>query len=155
MKTYRSYSSDETKLFGNKIAKKVSSIKYQVSRKKGALILALKGDLGSGKTTFTQGFLRGLGVKARVNSPTFVLMKCYRLHDIRYRKVYHLDCYRIKKPKELLGLGLKEIFDNPENMVLIEWPERIRRILPKKNIEISFKHSNKENIRILATTGRF
>ncbi len=146
MKTYRSYSSEETKLLGNKIAKKVSSVRCQVSRK-GALILALRGDLGSGKTTFTQGFLRGLGVRARVNSPTFVLIKTYNLKHMTYNRVYHIDCYRIKKPKELLSLGLKEIFDDPENIVLIEWPERLKNILPKTAKKIFFRHGREEKRR--------
>lgn len=147
MKTYRTYSSEETRRFGDKIARQVSGIRFQASRNKKAFILALKGDLGAGKTTFTQGFLRGLGVRARVNSPTFVLMKRFRLKNKRFKNVYHLDCYRIKKPKELLGLGLKEIFDNPENIVLIEWPERIKRVLPKETRKIVFKHKKKESER--------
>lgn len=157
MKTYHSFSSEETKKFGAKLAKELSvsrasalpfrrgrscdkteALKTKLIRL--ATILALRGDLGSGKTTFTQGFLRGLGVKGRVNSPTFVLMKRFKLKNRRFKNAYHIDCYRVKKSSELLSLGLKEIFSNSENIVLIEWPERISRILPKRRINLVFNH---------------
>ncbi|MEK7117561.1 MAG: tRNA (adenosine(37)-N6)-threonylcarbamoyltransferase complex ATPase subunit type 1 TsaE [Patescibacteria group bacterium] len=155
MKTYRSYSSDETKKFGAKLAKRVLDVGRKKLDAKSSLIFALRGDLGSGKTTFTQGFLKGLGVNVRVNSPTFVLMKRFKLRNKKFKNVYHLDCYRIKRPKELLSLGLKEIFDNSENIVLVEWPERIKGILPRGAQKIVFRHSNKENIRILKISGDF
>ncbi|MEK9173051.1 MAG: tRNA (adenosine(37)-N6)-threonylcarbamoyltransferase complex ATPase subunit type 1 TsaE [Patescibacteria group bacterium] len=172
MKNYRSYSSQETRLLGDKIAKQVLGFsagggsssggrfpafakalagKQVLGKKKGAvvprrardkcaLILALKGDLGAGKTTFVQGFLRGLGVRGRVNSPTFVLMKRFKLRDSRFTNAYHIDCYRVKKSAELSSLGLKEIFSDPKNIVLVEWPERIKNILPKSSINLVFNH---------------
>ena len=118
-------------------------------KRKNALILALSGNLGSGKTTFVQGFLRAAGIRRKITSPTFVLIKNYKIQTENYKRVYHIDCYRIKKSKELLDLGLKEILNNPENIVLIEWPERIKKILPKDLIWIKFKHGEKENKRIL------
>ena len=171
MKIYRSYSSDETKKFGAKLARQVLGGRLNTvggdkkafilrrapafaeamagRRDKRALIFALRGDLGSGKTTFTQGFLRGLGIKERVNSPTFVLMKRFKLRNKKFKSVYHLDCYRIKKSQELLDLGMKEIFDDPENIVFIEWPELIKEILPKNAKKIVFKYGTKENERKL------
>lgn len=154
MKIFRSYSSLETKKFGAEIAKRVSSVRHQVSGKrhgirKHALILALKGDLGTGKTTFTQGFLKGLGVEGRVSSPTFVLMKRFRIHGSGFKNAYHLDCYRIRKPKELLSLGLKEIFENPENIVLVEWPERVSKIMPKKRVSLVFQHGGDKEERAI------
>ncbi len=134
-------------------------------KRKNALILALSGNLGSGKTTFVQGFLRAAGIRRKITSPTFVLIKNYKLKTENYKRAYHVDCYRINSdaqrgrspdlaerrgnPKELSGLGLKEILNNPENIVLIEWPERIKKILPKDLIWIKFKHGEKENKRIL------
>ena len=100
-------------------------------KKKNALILALSGNLGSGKTTFIQGFLRAAGIRRKITSPTFVLIKNYKIQTENYKRVYHIDCYRIKKSKELLDLGLKEILNNPENIVLIEWPERIKKFCRK------------------------
>ncbi len=146
MKIYQTYSSDETRIFGDKL---VSGVMSHASGRKGAVVLALYGDLGSGKTTFAQGFLRGLGVRQRVNSPTFVIFKRFKIHDSRFKNIYHIDCYRIKKAKELVDLGIKEILAEPKNIVLIEWPERLRRILPKEVIKIYFKYGKKENERII------
>ncbi len=118
-----------------------------------AFALALSGDLGSGKTTFAQGFLRALGIKKKITSPTFVLMKNYKIRENscsnsrQFANCYHVDCYRIKKAADLTALGLKQILKNPENIVLIEWPERIRRALPKNTIQIKFEHGNRENER--------
>lgn len=134
----------KTKKFAGLLAKKLSKRK---SRRRGALILALTGELGSGKTTFTQGFLRALGVKPKITSPTFVLIKNYKLKTKNYKLAYHIDCYRIKKPKELLKLRLKELLNSPQNIVLIEWAEKIKRILPKNSIWLKFEHGEKENIR--------
>ncbi len=111
--------------------------------------MALKGDLGSGKTTFTQGFLRGLGIRGKAQSPTFVIFKRFALRDLPFTNVYHFDCYRIKKADELKILGIKEILENPKNIVLIEWPERIKKILPKNIWKIEFKHGKKENERVI------
>lgn len=114
-----------------------------------ALILALSGDLGAGKTTFTQSFIKNCGVKKRINSPTFLLIRSYKLQTTGYRLVYHIDAYRIKKSKELLDLGLKEILNNNKNIVLIEWAEKIKKILPKNVIWIKLKHGEKENERMV------
>lgn len=117
--------------------------------KDSALVIALSGDLGAGKTSFAQGFLRIAGVKSKIISPTFVLVKRYTLNAKRYKNIYHIDCYRLHQPKELLSLGLKEIFSNSENIVLIEWPERIKSYLPKNIIKLKFKYGQKESERII------
>lgn len=117
---------------------------------RSAFVVALRGNLGAGKTTFTQGLLRGLGVKSKITSPTFVLMKTYSLQPIthnKYKKAIHVDCYRIKAPKEILDLNWKEIISNPQNIVLIEWPERIKKIIPKNSIRVKFEYGKKENER--------
>ena len=144
MPVYKTISSKQTKKLAGFLAQKVLKSRL---KQKNALILALVGDLGSGKTTFVQGFLRGLGIKKKITSPTFVLIKGYMPHASNFRNVYHIDCYRIKKADELLKLGLKEILENPKNIVLIEWAEKIKRILPKSTIWIKFEHGVKENIR--------
>lgn len=151
MKAYRTYSSEETRTLGNEIAKRAlrqaQGKSLGFARDKYALILALKGDLGAGKTTFAQGFLRGLGVRGRVNSPTFVLMKRFKIKSGGFKNAYHIDCYRVKKSAELSSLGLKEIFENPENIVLVEWPEKLKKYLPKDVVWVGFGHGREENKR--------
>ncbi|KKR03900.1 MAG: P-loop hydrolase [Parcubacteria group bacterium GW2011_GWF2_39_13b] len=109
-----------------------------------ALVIVLEGDLGGGKTTFTQGLAQGLEIKENLASPTFVLIKSYRITPPQpspYRRggrreglknLYHIDCYRLNKPFE-------EIINNPQNIVVIEWPEKIAEILPKDAIKIKFE----------------
>ena len=87
-------------------------------------VLYLYGDLGSGKTTFAQGLAEGLGVKQRIISPTFVIVRSYKLEVISF---YHIDLYRINNEKDIRGLGLEEIINNPENIVAIEWTLKTQR----------------------------
>jgi len=113
-----------------------------------ATIVGLFGDLGAGKTTFVQNIAKNLGIKSKVNSPTFVLMKRYpiKLSGRRtsvWKNIYHIDAYRLEGKdiiKELEILGWKEIVSNPENLVFIEWPEIIKKYIPKKVIKIKIKH---------------
>ncbi len=126
---------------------------YEVSR--FATVVSLSGDLGTGKTTFTQAVARILGVKRKVNSPTFVIMKRYEIkypypasHYLgggekrvkKFTQLFHLDAYRLKNAKELLNLGWAEIISNPEHLVFIEWPENVKKAMPKKHHKISIKH---------------
>jgi len=143
--SYKTISPRQTKKLAGLLTQKF--LHYQKQKK--ALVLALTGDLGSGKTTFVQGFLRSLGIRKKITSPTFVLIKCYVLHASCFMNAYHIDCYRIKKAKELLDLGFKEILNNPQNIVLIEWAEKIKRILPKSTVWLKFEHGEKENQRII------
>jgi len=140
----KTLSSQKTKNFAKILAEKILAELPQIS---SALILALTGDLGSGKTTFIQGFCKGAGIKKRITSPTFVIVKSYKLKVKSYKSIYHIDCYRIQKPKELLKLGFKEIINNPQNIVLIEWAEKLKKILPKKINWIRFEYGKKLNER--------
>lgn len=155
MKKYTTKKFSETQNIGEKFVKEVLKLKPRNS----AVILELQGDLGSGKTTFLQGFAKGLGIKEKILSPTFILMKKFQIPQRKvpqnrrppslwYRYFYHVDCYRLKSEKDLEVLGFKEIISDPENIVAIEWPERISKILPQKVIYIKFKHL-KENKREL------
>ena len=105
-----------------------------------AVVLALQGDLGAGKTTFLQGFAKGLGIKEIVNSPTFVIMKRFALKNTPFKNFYHLDLYRLNTPEEILTLDFEKIISNPENIVAIEWPEKLATMLPKHVIKITFGH---------------
>ena len=109
-----------------------------------------EGELGSGKTAFLQGFAKGLGVKENITSPTFVILKRFRINSpgsslcvrknssSKFKNFYHIDCYRIKGVKEIINLGLKEIIAEPKNIVAIEWAERVGRIMPKNSVRIKF-----------------
>jgi tRNA threonylcarbamoyladenosine biosynthesis protein TsaE len=158
MKPFRSYSSAETKQFGVDLGKRVAGMGSTdgIGHKHGALVVALQGDLGAGKTTFTQGFARGLGIRRRTASPTFIIMRRFAIPITRktkakshFKNLYHIDAYRLKQLDSLEPLGLKEIFADPAAIVLIEWPEKIKKILPKKIMWLKFQHGKKENERII------
>jgi len=119
---------------------------------KGGETIGLVGDLGAGKTIFTKGLAKGLGVKQTITSPTFVLMKIY---DISNRKSHishlvHIDAYRIRSKNDLLALGIEEYFERDDLIVVIEWADKIKKILPKKAkfIKLSNKVGDKREISI-------
>ena len=124
----------QTKKLGEILAEEVLKTKL----KKGALIIGLKGDLGGGKTTFLQGLAKGLGIKQRITSPTFIILKRFQVSGFRFQNFYHIDCYRIQRTKEILDLGFKEIIYNPKNIVTIEWAERIHKIISAVTIILKF-----------------
>jgi len=116
---------------------------------KAAILLALEGDLGSGKTTFLQGLAKGLGIHEKILSPTFIIFRKFKLRGSKFlprrqagKFFYHFDCYRLKSPKEILELGFKEIIANPQNIVAVEWSEKIKTILPKNKITLKFEFIN-------------
>ncbi len=115
---------------------------------KVALIIALEGNLGSGKTTFVQGLAEELGVKENVLSPTFVIQKDFPLSLKNFQNLYHIDAYRLKNYKELLDLGFADLIKNPENLIIIEWADKVRKILPRDIIKIKFENlgGNKRKI---------
>jgi len=126
-----------------KIAKEFSKLILQ--KKNSATVICLYGDLGTGKTTFSQFLAKNLGVKRKVNSPTFVIMKKYELPSQNvsknFKNLFHIDAYRLKNHKELLVLGWEEIISKPENLILIEWPENVLKAIPKKHNKIHISHT--------------
>jgi len=103
-------------------------------------LICLYGDLGSGKTTFTQGLAKALGVKGRVISPSFVLVREY---ETKTQKLIHIDCYRLRSEKDFKAMDLEELWSDPENLVIIEWAGKVKNILPKKRLDIYFKYLDK------------
>jgi tRNA threonylcarbamoyladenosine biosynthesis protein TsaE len=99
-------------------------------------MIALRGELGSGKTTLAQAICRGLTVTDSVTSPTYALVHEYRTDD---GPVFHLDLYRIAGPHELLNLGFDDILD-AGGIVLVEWPERAGAALPGDRVDIALEH---------------
>lgn len=117
-----------------------------------AFVLVLEGDLGGGKTTFLQGFARGLEIRDRILSPTFVLMKRFAIKKKNkpgFKDFYHLDCYRIKNQKDILVLGFEKIVSDPRNIVAIEWAERIKKIIPKDALIFKFEFINETTRKII------
>ncbi|MFH2204711.1 MAG: tRNA (adenosine(37)-N6)-threonylcarbamoyltransferase complex ATPase subunit type 1 TsaE [Elusimicrobiota bacterium] len=101
-------------------------------------VICLSGPLGAGKTTFVRGFLRGLGYRGAVRSPTFALVHEYPRVKPR---VYHLDLYRIEDSGELDGMGLEDCLSDVGAVSLIEWPEIAAGRLPARRVDISFAHA--------------
>jgi len=148
----------QTQKIAIRLAKNIIANRHEPSRM--AVVIALIGDLGSGKTVFTQGFIRSLGIKTHAPSPTFLIYRKYKIfsdqrpttNDQRqpkneFKNVFHFDLYRIQKPKEIIDLDFKKIIKNPENIVLIEWPKAIMKYLPKDTICVEFEHGKRANER--------
>jgi len=134
----------ETQDLGHFLLNKIS-----LRSQKSGLVISLSGELGAGKTVLAQGLAKLLGIKTKVKSPTFTLMKKYNIKGLKKsRFLYHLDCYRLRDHKDLLSLGIRDILKNKENVVLVEWPERIKKILPKKHIKVQIDHVDKKTRKI-------
>lgn len=129
-----SHSPEETK----KIAEQCIDRLTSHPKNSGATVLGLYGDLGSGKTTFTQHLAVRLGVTENVVSPTFIIMKSYELKAKSWKVLYHIDAYRLEDAEGMEKLGWKEIIENPEHLVVVEWPQRIEKILPRDYTRINF-----------------
>ena len=104
-----------------------------------ALVVGLYGDLGSGKTTFTQSIAKIFNIKEDVTSPTYVIEKIYEIENKNFKNLIHIDAYRLDSAKELLALEWERILIDPRNIILIEWPERVAEVLPKNHAKIFFK----------------
>lgn len=102
------------------------------SRLEPGLVIALRGELGAGKTTLVRGVLRGLGFAGRVKSPTYTLVEVYEVSRLN---LYHFDFYRFHDPAEWSHTGFRDSF-NGRNICLIEWPERAAGQLPPADLEI-------------------
>ena len=113
-----------------------------------SVVVALQGDLGAGKTTFAQAVGLELGVNESMQSPTFVIEKIYEIDWNGFKNLIHIDAYRLEKDEELLHLGWQEIISEPENFILIEWPENVAGIIPEnaKRISLKFVDENTREI---------
>lgn len=106
-----------------------------------ALVVGLYGNLGSGKTTFTQSFAQALGVAERLVSPTFVILKKYSIENVSNFKTFvHIDAYRLDDPKELKALRFADEASNPENLIFIEWADKVEDALPEGTLKIYFEY---------------
>ena len=132
---FKTNSEDETMKLGEKLAKLCAPKD----------IIILSGELGAGKTKFTEGFLKYFGLEDEISSPTFTIVNEYTKNDIN---IYHFDVYRLEDSSEFYEIGGEEYFEN--GICLIEWGELIEDALPKNYIHITFEKDNQnDNIRIL------
>ncbi|PIS23109.1 tRNA (adenosine(37)-N6)-threonylcarbamoyltransferase complex ATPase subunit type 1 TsaE [candidate division WWE3 bacterium CG08_land_8_20_14_0_20_40_13] len=124
----------ETKKFSEKVLNSLN----------GKNVILLFGELGSGKTTFTQGIAEALGIKERITSPTFVLSRIYKIKLDKlgeFDQLTHFDLYRIKTAEEILDLGLKEYLEDTKTLIVIEWPELVDdMIAPEKKLSLKFSY---------------
>lgn len=143
--TITTESEKETKKIAEEFAKLLKL------RKNGALVLALSGELGAGKTRFVQGLARGLGISKNITSPTFVISKEYRLRSKKtpFHFFYHLDFYRLSTREDLLGVDFEDTLSKPVALVAIEWAERIKSAIPKDAIWIRFKRVDEEKRKLV------
>ncbi len=115
----------------------------------GGEVLGLVGNLGAGKTVFTKGLAAGLAVKKHLTSPTFVLMKVYPVKKHQQIKhLVHIDAYRLKTAGDLTAIGAAEYFSRPDTITIIEWADKIKKILPKRArfIKINLRKNISRNI---------
>lgn len=111
-----------------------------------ATVVGLYGELGAGKTFFTQSVAKTLGVEDSIVSPTFVIEKIYELKGQRFSHLIHIDAYRLESSNELLNLGWQKIISDPNNLILIEWPERVADIMPEHS-KVIIKHLENDTSR--------
>lgn len=109
-----------------------------------ATVLALRGDLGAGKTTFMQSLAKELRVNEDVTSPTFVIMKGYELLDQTYENLVHIDAYRIEELDEMRPLGFSQLLAEPKTLVCIEWAENISDLLPADTLHMTIEINGEE-----------
>ncbi|MCU0652859.1 MAG: tRNA (adenosine(37)-N6)-threonylcarbamoyltransferase complex ATPase subunit type 1 TsaE [Candidatus Pacebacteria bacterium] len=144
--TYVTKNPEQTKKLGNLLARSVKR-----DRKSGqALVLALSGDLGAGKTNFIQGFARGLGIGETVNSPTFVIAKVYPVKKSKsgFKKFHHVDCYRLDDAADLAELDFEKVTADPDNIVAVEWPKIAGKFFGNNVLRLEFEVIGEEERRI-------
>jgi tRNA threonylcarbamoyladenosine biosynthesis protein TsaE len=148
----------ETKIFVSKNAAETQAFARQIidsfldEQRDAALVLALEGELGGGKTTFVQGLADLLDLDGPITSPTFVIMKRYAIKNPKLNKIfknfYHADCYRLESAGELSVLGFDKIIKDPENLLIVEWADKAREIIPRNAVWIKFEFINEEERKI-------
>lgn len=107
-----------------------------------AVLVTLSGELGAGKTSFTQGMAREFGIEEPITSPTFVLEKIYELPEgKRFARLVHIDAYRLEGEKSLIPLGFEDLYADPQNLIVLEWPELVESQLPKIDVSIQLSVS--------------
>lgn len=122
--------------------KEVLTVLQNSVRPDGSVVVGLHGDLGAGKTTMTQIIAQELGVVDTVQSPTFVIRKSYNTSSETFKKLIHIDAYRLGEDENLSVLKFDEDFNSPNTLVIIEWPEMIEKILPEQMAHVYIEHTH-------------
>lgn len=138
----------------SKFAKEVFESLNKMPPVKRARLVILSGNLGSGKTTFTQNLAKFFGIRAHVLSPTFVFVHEYKASSASpFSKIIHVDAYRMETKRDVIAAGVNGYLRDPKNLILIEWGERIKRWLPKEDLMIEFRHHKPRlrKIRVIKT----
>lgn len=142
MEVFTTNSAAETKKLAGQILKRLKTN-----------TIGLMGELGSGKTTFVQGLAQALGIKKRVISPSFILIRQYKIPKspvtCHLSHVYHIDLYRLSGKINVSSLGLPEIWEDKANLVIIEWAEKIKDKLPENCLIIKFEDLGENKRRIV------
>ena len=138
----------------DKVEKETYDIGLALGQKcQGGGVFMLCGDLGAGKTKLVQGLAFGLGIKVRVNSPTFNIFKLYKINQrLRPKRIIkrfcHIDAYRLKSAVDLETLGVGEFFSDPQTVVAIEWAEKVKKIWPRLAKIIKIKSLNETSRKV-------
>ncbi len=146
-----SHSLEETEVFAAAWLATLARMDAETSPR--ACVVGLYGNLGSGKTAFTQIVARLLGIKESVTSPTYVIEKKYEINQSNdgglanslptaFKHLIHIDAYRLEKPSELVSLGWDALIADPMNLILVEWPERVAEIMPSDHLHLKFTFIN-------------
>lgn len=135
--TIKTQSAKETKEWGAKLGKKLLQ-----ESEGNSFVFSLEGDLGTGKTTFIKGLACELGAKRDIKSPSFVLVKRYKLPCSKFEFLFHIDCYRLSgNTSELSQIAFEDIINAPNSIVVIEWGEKIESLLPEHYYKIEFNYA--------------
>lgn len=131
-----SKSANDTIEFGKSVARAVGV----------GSVISLVGDLGAGKTTFTKGVARGLGIMDNVTSPTFTILNEYSGEE---KRLYHFDFYRIEDESELVELGFEDYFPSTDGLTIVEWVEKAPSVLPKQYYQVTFEKIDDDKRKIV------
>ncbi len=138
---YTTKTIEETKKLGEGLGSKLC----------GGEVICLYGELGAGKTVFTSGLINFFLPKKRILSPTFIIVRHYPVIDPKIKNIYHADLYRMTNDGEIESTGLTEFINKPDSIVLVEWAEKMGKLLPKARIDVKFliTGENERNISII------
>jgi tRNA threonylcarbamoyladenosine biosynthesis protein TsaE len=141
MEEFISENEEQTIGFGQKFAEKLQP----------GDVICLIGELGAGKTTFVKGLAKGLGIEARIISPTYVVVREHTLKSgiknqvSKIDKLYHLDLYRLTSEKDVLGIDIHDVMKDKNAVTVIEWPEVALSLIPTHAWKIVFEHASEHS----------